>query len=176
VKNKKNVRCYGISAGLLLLSALSTSCGGTGNSNSGGINHPPELSSGVCQGASLGGNFTGQNSASPANVMPVEVGGLSVCTNVNTPCTSVTVCIPGTQSCQTIDNILVDTGSYGLRIFSQALTANLCTSLPQYGRRMRNVWIRHRLGASHECRCTARFRTRREHVDSGHQSKLCFRA
>jgi hypothetical protein len=62
--------------------------------------------------------------------MPVQVGGLSVCTNVNTPCTSVTVCIPGTTKCQTVDNILVDTGSYGLRVFSQALNSVLCQGLP----------------------------------------------
>jgi Protein of unknown function (DUF3443) len=29
---------------------------------------------------------------------------------------SVTVCVPGTANCQTIDHVLVDTGSYGLRI------------------------------------------------------------
>jgi len=32
--------------------------------------------------------------------------------------TSVTVCQPGTANCQTIDNVLVDTGSFGLRVFS----------------------------------------------------------
>jgi hypothetical protein len=42
---------------------------------------------------------------------------------VNGPFTSVTVCVPGsTTSCQTIDGILVDTGSSGLRILSSALT------------------------------------------------------
>ena len=40
----------------------------------------------------------------------------------NKPCVSVTVCSPGTQTCQTITDILVDTGSYGLRIFSSLLT------------------------------------------------------
>jgi uncharacterized protein DUF3443 len=40
--------------------------------------------------------------------------------------TSVTVCIPGsTTNCQTIDGILVDTGSPGLRILSSALTVSL---------------------------------------------------
>ncbi len=37
----------------------------------------------------------------------------------------VTVCTPGTNNCQTIDGLLIDTGSYGLRIFSQALTVAL---------------------------------------------------
>jgi hypothetical protein len=39
--------------------------------------------------------------------------------------TSVTVCVPGTSSCQTIGGILVDTGSSGLRILSSALTLTL---------------------------------------------------
>jgi hypothetical protein len=36
--------------------------------------------------------------------------------------TSVTLCNPGTTTCQTIDGILVDTGSFGLRILSSAIT------------------------------------------------------
>jgi len=35
---------------------------------------------------------------------------------------SVTICTPGTSTCQTINGILLDTGSYGLRIFYQKLT------------------------------------------------------
>jgi hypothetical protein len=35
----------------------------------------------------------------------------------------VTVCTPGTTTCQTINDILLDTGSYGLRIFKQVLTS-----------------------------------------------------
>ena len=37
----------------------------------------------------------------------------------------VTVCTPATNNCQTIHGLLIDTGSYGLRIFSQALTVAL---------------------------------------------------
>ncbi len=36
--------------------------------------------------------------------------------------TSVTLCNPGTATCQTIDGILVDTGSFGLRVLSSAIT------------------------------------------------------
>lgn len=40
--------------------------------------------------------------------------------------TSVTICVPGsTTQCQTINGILVDTGSYGLRIENSALTLSL---------------------------------------------------
>jgi hypothetical protein len=37
----------------------------------------------------------------------------------------VTVCTPGTSTCQTVTDILLDTGSYGLRIFKQALSVTL---------------------------------------------------
>src|ERR1700723_1624120 len=39
--------------------------------------------------------------------------------------TSVTVCVPGTSTCQTINGVLVDTGSSGLRLLSSALTISL---------------------------------------------------
>jgi hypothetical protein len=36
--------------------------------------------------------------------------------------TSVTVCVPGsTANCQIVDNVLVDTGSFGLRVVGSAL-------------------------------------------------------
>jgi Protein of unknown function (DUF3443) len=38
---------------------------------------------------------------------------------------SVTVCVPSSSNCQTVPNILVDTGSAGLRILSSALTISL---------------------------------------------------
>ena len=38
---------------------------------------------------------------------------------------SVTVCVPSTSTCQTIPNVLVDTGSSGLRILATALTVSL---------------------------------------------------
>lgn len=38
---------------------------------------------------------------------------------------SVTVCVPGTNTCQTIDHVEVDTGSTGLRILQSVLTISL---------------------------------------------------
>jgi len=64
---------------------------------------------------------------SVANVMKITVNG-SLCSSgsyVNKPCVSVTVCSPGTSNCQTITDILLDTGSAGLRILSQALAIPL---------------------------------------------------
>ena len=56
------------------------------------------------------------------NTVSITVG----CGYVNQPCASVTICAPGSNgktSCQTIPNLLVDTGSYGLRIFDNATTS-----------------------------------------------------
>lgn len=66
-----------------------------------------------------------------ANVLAVTVNG-SLCSSglssgsyPNKPCVSVTICTPGTSACQTITDILLDTGSNGLRIFKQALNVSL---------------------------------------------------
>ena len=65
--------------------------------------------------------------ASGPNVLPISVNGDGCSANAyfNEPCVSVTVCVPGTSTCQTIGNLLLDTGSSGLRVFSQALTLSL---------------------------------------------------
>ena len=62
-----------------------------------------------------------------ANVLAITVNG-SLCSSgsyLNKPCVSVTVCKPGTSTCQTVTDILLDTGSNGLRIFKQALNVSL---------------------------------------------------
>jgi len=45
--------------------------------------------------------------------------------NVNGLFTTVTLCVPGTAQCQTIDHVLVDTGSIGLRVLASELTLSL---------------------------------------------------
>lgn len=70
-----------------------------------------------------------------ANLMPITVNG-SLCLPATTadigyfnkPCVSVTVCNLSGTTCQTVNDILLDTGSFGLRIFKQAIP-NL--TLPQ---------------------------------------------
>jgi Protein of unknown function (DUF3443) len=82
--------------GALCLSAIA--CGGGGGSGGVGVTPPPPPTS---------------------NVASVIVDQGPNGTSVNTLFTSVTVCVPGsTTSCQTIDHIQVDTGSYGLRILA----------------------------------------------------------
>ncbi|WP_083638080.1 DUF3443 domain-containing protein [Caballeronia sordidicola] len=58
------------------------------------------------------------------NVLPIMVAAIATGTR-NMLQTSVTICVPGTTTCQTIDNIQVDTGSQGLRILASALTPAL---------------------------------------------------
>ena len=53
------------------------------------------------------------------NVAPLTIDGGPKNNYVNGVFTTVTVCLPGsTGSCQTIDHVLVDTGSFGLRLLT----------------------------------------------------------
>ncbi|QWV95376.1 DUF3443 family protein [Geomonas oryzisoli] len=69
-------------------------------------------------------NLTTTSTSSPAaNVMPMSVNG-SLCSGgsyLNKACVSVTICNPDLSVCQTVNDILLDTGSYGLRVFQQAI-------------------------------------------------------
>jgi hypothetical protein len=58
------------------------------------------------------------------NVHPISVNGGPVPGGIypNGAYTSVTVCEPGTSTCKTVYGILVDTGSYGLRVLRSALS------------------------------------------------------
>jgi Protein of unknown function (DUF3443) len=61
-----------------------------------------------------------------ANVLGMVVDTGPVGNSVNRPYTTVTICQPGsTTVCQTIDRILVDTGSTGLRLLSGVMSPNL---------------------------------------------------
>lgn len=81
-----------------------------------------------CGGGSGGGSSSGTSGSSNAdNVVSITVNG-SLCSSgsyPNKPCVSIKVCSPGNSSCQTVNDILLDTGSYGLRIFKQALNVPL---------------------------------------------------
>jgi Protein of unknown function (DUF3443) len=70
-------------------------------------------------------------STSGTNVQPIAVNAGPANEYANGVFTSVTVCIPSTSNCQTISGILVDTGSYGLRLLSSAGGGALTLSLPQ---------------------------------------------
>ena len=101
-------------AGALLLFVAVASLGGSG-----------------CSGSGSSSNTTPTPPTTPnSNVQSISVTtgpALSAGTiSVNAAFTSVTVCVPGsTTQCQTIDGVLVDTGSSGFRVLASALTLSL---------------------------------------------------
>ncbi|HEX7935184.1 MAG TPA: DUF3443 family protein [Paraburkholderia sp.] len=111
-----------------LVSALAA-CGGGGDSGS---------SSSGSSGGGSGGQISGSLPSSPtqqpiaataANTVAITVahGATGV---INIPAISVTVCAPNSPStCQTIDNVQVDTGSFGLRIVNSALNSSMQNAL-----------------------------------------------
>jgi hypothetical protein len=83
---------------------FAVACGGSGSSSSGS------------------GGSTGTTSN---NVLAISVNAGPNGNYANGAFASVTVCVPATTTCQTIDDVLVDTGSSGLRLLSSVLTAAL---------------------------------------------------
>jgi len=65
------------------------------------------------------------------NVIPlvVDAGPVAGRPSINVGYVSVTVCTPGTSgttaACQTIDHVVLDTGSYGLRLLNSQLSSSL---------------------------------------------------
>jgi hypothetical protein len=86
---------------------------------------------GGCGGGSSSSNNT-TSTGGVKNSSPVSVGfGVNGSGGgyFNGIWTSVTICAPGTSNCQTVDNVLVDTGSTGLRM----LDTSISTVLPALG-------------------------------------------
>ncbi|MGC2819402.1 MAG: DUF3443 family protein, partial [Candidatus Sulfotelmatobacter sp.] len=84
---------------------------------------------GVIFSVGCGGGSSATNAAttpnpitsSGTNVAPITVNtgpSNSPTLYANGAFVNVTLCVPGTSTCQTIDEVLVDTGSFGLRIVS----------------------------------------------------------
>jgi hypothetical protein len=75
----------------------------------------------------------GQGSTAPTspgspqvdNVVPLAVTSGPANNTVNGLYASVTICVPGTSSCQTVDEVQVDTGSMGLRLLSSQVSLSL---------------------------------------------------
>jgi Protein of unknown function (DUF3443) len=109
----------------LCLSVMLAACGGGGDGGG---------SSGSGSGGSSSGppsNAAGTNqpiSANASNTVPITVGP-GAANFVNIPNVTVTVCAPGKNTCQTINNIQLDTGSFGLRLASDAVP-QILSSLP----------------------------------------------
>ena len=95
---------------------LTSSCNSNKSSDNAPSTSAPAVA-GLTNGATLQ-TITG------ANVVQFTVNG-STCSAgsySNKPCVSVKICNPGsTSACVTVNDILLDTGSYGLRVFQSAL-------------------------------------------------------
>ena len=82
----------------------------------------------VACGDSSSQNDGGSDAAKEAgidNTVPVYVDNGPAGQALNVLYTTITVCVPGTTTCQTIDHVEVDTGSTGLRLISSVLTIPL---------------------------------------------------
>ena len=73
-----------------------------------------------------GGTPVGVPTPPPAgqNIQPITVDGGPQGNYVNGAFVSVNICLPGSSTCQTIDHVLVDTGSFGLRLLASQVTIN----------------------------------------------------
>ncbi len=115
-----------------LIAALSTAlllaaCGGGGGNTTSSATPSPTPS-------------TTSDAAPPSNVSMAynevavsirQLGSNTTTLTANTPYVTVTVCAPGGSPCQSIPDVLVDTGSQGLRLFSAALNSTQLNALPQ---------------------------------------------
>lgn len=81
----------------------------------------------------VGCNGGGGGSSSPSQGMNISVSpnSSSICGNLNAPCVSLTICDSSNSNCSTVPNVLVDTGSYGLRLFQSVLNTNTVSALTQ---------------------------------------------
>lgn len=117
---RRIILLIGLGAGFL----LTAGCGGGGGGQGG---TGPILS--TCP------NQTTNASVSGPNTLPVWLGvtgnnSSSVCgAYINVPCTDVTICTSSGSDCQTVTNMLVDTGSSGVRVFKTVLSQALYSSI-----------------------------------------------
>jgi hypothetical protein len=95
------------------------------------------LTSAAAVVSACGGGSSSSSSPAPApaaaNVAAMTVDGGPVVNNmpigtINQAYVTITVCVPGTSTCQNIDHVWVDTGSAGLRLITSAFTSQLPAS------------------------------------------------
>jgi hypothetical protein len=84
-------------------------------------------------GGDGGGNGGGSGSSgNPTNqiAVVVDAGPPGAGLVINGLYAAVTLCVPGTTNCQTIDHLLVDTGASGVRLLASVLQPALLAGLP----------------------------------------------
>lgn len=114
---------------LLIISTLATSltltaCNSGGSTTSAANNSANNTNNAT---ESIPKTTPAKNGSSTANVVTITVdGGPTGQSPNNTPFVSVTVCnVNNPSNCQTIDHIILDTGSMGLRLFANQLKSGL---------------------------------------------------
>jgi hypothetical protein len=113
-----------------MLIMLLAACGGGGSAGS------SSSSSGTTSTSSSSTSSGGTVTLTNFTTVTVDAGpaalntGTGAYTATNVPYVSVTVCAPGsTTNCQTIDHVLLDTGSVGLRLEASVLNSTLLSAL-----------------------------------------------
>jgi hypothetical protein len=106
-------------AATVALVSLVAACGGGGGSNNSSSSNSSSISNGLPVSPSA--TPVAANAANTAQITVAQ----GVANVINIPTVTVTVCVPGTSTCQSIPNVQVDTGSYGLRIVNSALSVAL---------------------------------------------------
>lgn len=81
-----------------------------------------------CGGGDSGGSSPSVNATN--QVAAVVDSGPAGANVINALYASVTLCVPGTTNCQTIDHLLVDTGASGVRVLASVLQPDLLAALP----------------------------------------------
>ncbi|ALK29000.1 DUF3443 domain-containing protein [Burkholderia plantarii] len=113
---------------LVAITAMLVACGGGGDdsSSAGGSGQSTVGSNGSSSGSGSGSGSTSSGSGDTGSngQVPIVVNA-GVQNVINMPSVSVKVCAPGTATCQTIDNVLLDTASYGLRLVGTAASGVL---------------------------------------------------
>ncbi len=109
---------------ILFLTSIFYGCGSQQPSSSGNVSYPTK---GVTNGFTL-------PPLNGPNILALTVNGSTCAADsyINKPCVSIQICAPGsTSNCQTVNDILVDTGSFGLRVFKSVLNSSLLNGLTQ---------------------------------------------
>lgn len=104
----------------LVAALLLAACGGGGGGST-------TTSTTISANAIMGDSIPGSN----VITVTVDSGPDGSAYLANRLFTDVTICVPGTTTCQTLDHVLVDTGSTGLRIMAPAITTPALQSLPK---------------------------------------------
>jgi len=135
MKSSKSRACLRLAAAALV--AVLASCGGGGGGGSTTLGN----------GSGSGSGSTIATPTTNAAQIVVDSGPVAVtCTTqeqsngctvgqaigtVNIAFVTVNVCLPGTTTCQSIDHVMVDTGSSGLRLMASAFTSVASTNYSQ---------------------------------------------